>query len=97
MSIKLGITGGIGAGKSVVSRLLEVLDIPVYLSDNEARRLTKSHPEIRTELCKLIGDHVYQNGQLNKPLRASYLFANEAKELRVTPIIIPVFHYDFFT
>ena len=95
MSIKLGITGGIGAGKSVVSRLLEALDIPVYISDNEAKRLINSHPEIRKELCKLIGDNVYQNGQLNKPLLASYLFACEENALRVNQIIHPVVKSDF--
>ena len=40
MLIKVGITGGIGSGKSVVSRLLEIMGIPVYISDTEAKRIT---------------------------------------------------------
>ena len=40
MAIKIGITGGIGSGKSVVSRLLEVMGIPVYIADIESKRLT---------------------------------------------------------
>ena len=42
MAIKIGITGGIGSGKSVVSRLLEVMGVPVYISDIESKRLTVS-------------------------------------------------------
>lgn len=47
MAIKIGITGGIGSGKSVVSRLLEIMGIPVYISDIEAKRITQTDPVIR--------------------------------------------------
>ena len=57
--IKLGITGGIGSGKSYVSRLLESWGIPVYDTDREAKRLTLTHPEIRRELIALLGEEVY--------------------------------------
>ena len=50
MNIKLGITGGIGSGKSVVSKLLEVLNIPVYISDDRAKMLTLTHPDIQEKL-----------------------------------------------
>ena len=48
MAIKIGITGGIGSGKSVVSRLLEIMGIPVYISDIEAKRITQTDPVIRS-------------------------------------------------
>ena len=47
MLIKVGITGGIGSGKSVVSRLLEIMGIPVYISDTEAKRITCTDTVIR--------------------------------------------------
>ena len=50
MAIKIGITGGIGSGKSMVSRLLEVLGVPVYISDLETKRLMVSDSFIREEL-----------------------------------------------
>ena len=50
MAIKIGITGGIGSGKSTVSRLLEVLGVPVYISDLETKRLMVSDSFIREEL-----------------------------------------------
>ena len=53
MLIKVGITGGIGSGKSVVSRLLEIMGIPVYISDTEAKRITCTDTVIRRELCDI--------------------------------------------
>lgn len=75
MAIKIGITGGIGSGKSMVSRLLEVLGVPVYISDLETKKLMVSDSFIREELSALLGAEVYAGGTLNKPLLASYLLA----------------------
>lgn len=73
--IRLGITGGIGSGKSVVSRLLRAMDIPVYLTDDEAKRLTMEDEEIRRDLCGLLGEDIYHaDGSLNKSLLAGYIF-----------------------
>ena len=73
--IKLAVTGGIGSGKSYISHLLENMHIPVYNADNEAKRLTASDAGIRGELIALLGEDVYKDGLLNKPLLASYLFS----------------------
>ena len=75
MSIKIGITGGIGSGKSVVSQLLEVMGIPVYIADVESKRLTNTDPYIKKELSSLLGEKVFAGGALNKPLLASYLLS----------------------
>ena len=73
--IKIGITGGIGSGKSYVSHLLEEAGIPVYDTDTEAKKLTLSHPRIREGLLALLGEEVYKaDGSLNKPVLANYLF-----------------------
>ena len=64
MLIKVGITGGIGSGKSVVSRLLEIMGIPVYISDTEAKRITCTDTVIRRELCALVGQEVFQGGDV---------------------------------
>lgn len=95
MAIKIGITGGIGSGKSVVSRLLSLMDIPVYLSDDEAKRLTASDETIRKELTALLGDELYQGNVLNKSLLAGYLFASPENAARVNAIIHPVVKQDF--
>ena len=95
MAIRIGVTGGIGSGKSVVSRLLEVMGIPVYISDIETRRLMVSDEGIRRGLISLLGDEVYVGGSLNKPLLASYLFDGGEQAARVNAIVHPRVKDDF--
>ena len=89
MAIKIGITGGIGSGKSVVSRLLEIMGIPVYISDIEAKRITHTNDVIRRELCALVGQDVFLNGELNRPLLASYIFGSPEHAKKVNAVIHP--------
>ncbi|MDR1004928.1 MAG: dephospho-CoA kinase [Prevotellaceae bacterium] len=89
MSVRIGITGGIGSGKSVVSRLLDMMGVPVYISDIEARRLTLLNPDIRRELTTLIGNDIYQGNMLNKELLSSYMFGNPTHLQTVNNIIHP--------
>ena len=93
--ICVAITGGIGSGKSYVSAMLEERGIPVYNADTESKRLTSSNVEIRSKLMALLGEEVYANGQLNKPLLASYLFASAENAARINGIIHPVVKEDF--
>lgn len=95
MAIKIGITGGIGSGKSVVSRLLEVMGIPVYISDVETKRLMVSDDRIRSGLIALLGDEVYIGGALNKPLLAAYLFGTPEHARQVNRIVHPCVKKDF--
>lgn len=95
MSIKIGITGGIGSGKSVVSRLLETMGIPVYIADVESKRLTNTDPYIRKELSSLLGQEVFEGGTLNKQLLASYLFGHPDHARQVNGIIHPRVKADF--
>lgn len=94
-AIKIGITGGIGSGKSVVSRLLEVMGIPVYISDVESKRLTQSDSVIREKLISLLGEEVYRGGELNKPFLASYIFTHPDNAKLVNAIIHPRVKDDF--
>ena len=93
--IKIAVTGGIGSGKSYISHLLENMHIPVYNADNEAKRLTVSDAGIRGELIALLGEEVYKDGLLNKPLLASYLFSDPAHVLQINSIIHPRVRKDF--
>lgn len=95
MAIKIGITGGIGSGKSVVSHLLEVMGIPVYISDVESKRLTVEDAFIRRELTALLGEDIYIGRELNKPLLASYIFGNQEHIRTVNGIIHPRVRDDF--
>lgn len=95
MSIKIGITGGIGSGKSVVSKLLQLMGVPVYIADVESKRFTETDPDIRAALISLLGDEVYQDGKLNRPLLASYIFGNKDNLTMVNGIIHPRIKDDF--
>lgn len=93
--ICIAITGGIGSGKSYVSAMLEERGIPVYNADNESKRLTADDAGIRSKLTALLGEEVYANGNLNKPLLASYLFESPENAARVNAIIHPCVKADF--
>lgn len=92
----LALTGGIGSGKSVVSRCLRSMGIPVYDCDREARRLNESHPVIRQQLTELVGNAVYDSeGRLDRAVLAGYLFADVDHARRVNAIIHPRVAEDF--
>ena len=93
--IKLGITGGIGSGKSYLSRLLKEQDIPVYDTDQEAKRLMITDGIIRKSLINLLGTSVYQNDTLNKTLLSEYIFSNEDHTRRINAIVHPRVKSDF--
>lgn len=95
MAIKLGITGGIGSGKSLVSRLLESMGVPVYISDTETKELMVTNLSIREELIALLGEGVYIDGVLNKTLLASYIFTNPEHAKQVNDIVHPRVKIDF--
>lgn len=93
---RLGITGGIGSGKSGVSRLLRVMGIPVYDTDAEARRLMQSSPAIRSALVALVGPEVYgADGTLQRQRLAEYMFGNPDRVAAVNAIVHPVVRADF--
>ena len=94
--MKIGITGGIGSGKSYVSNLLrQKFGIPVYDCDKEAKRLTAEDEEIRQRLIALVGPEVFAGGGLNKQLLADYLFADVEHASAVNAIIHPIVLLDF--
>lgn len=95
MAIRLGITGGIGSGKSLVCRLLEVMGVPVYISDAETKQLMVADFSIREGLVALLGENVYADGVLNKPLLASYLFGDPGHARQVNGIVHPRVKEDF--
>lgn len=93
--ISIAITGGIGSGKTFVSNLLKERGIPIYNSDDEAKRLMVSDEGIRRDLMALLGEDVYQGDALNKSLLASYLFAEAGNAARINAIVHPRVRADF--
>lgn len=80
--MNIGLTGGIGSGKSTVAKIFETLGIPVYYADEAARTLMNSDSEVITAVKKKFGEESYNNGELNRSYIASIVF-NDAHKLDV--------------
>ena len=93
--VRLGITGGIGSGKSYISQILTEMGVPVYDTDSQAKRLMTENESIRADLIALLGENVYEQGRLNKVLLAGYLFASPENALRINKIVHPRVKEDF--
>ncbi len=94
---KVGITGGIGTGKSTVCRIFSLLDIPVYDADSRAKWLTENNPEIRTRLITTFGDGTFNGTALNRTYLATVAFVDDASTAKLNAIIHPVVADDFKT
>lgn len=93
--LKIGITGGIGSGKSTVCSIFLKLGIPVYQADVEAKKLY-ADPEIKMKISVLFGDEIYQNGSLDRKKLASIVFQDKEKLEELNQIIHPAVakHYE---
>jgi dephospho-CoA kinase len=77
--LRIGITGGIGSGKSTVAHVFEVLGIPVYYADKEAKKMMNEDEELKEQIIREFGNAAYENGMLNRQHLASIVFANKEK------------------
>lgn len=92
----IGLTGGIGSGKSTIARILKQLGYAVYIADTEASRLINTHPLIRQALIQHFGTAIYHNNcTLNKPLLAGIIFDNPQALQTVNQIVHPRVMDDF--
>jgi dephospho-CoA kinase len=88
--LKVGITGGIGSGKSVVSRLFEVFGIPVYYADAAAKQLMQTDEMLREKIILHFGEEAYQQQQLNRAYLAAQVFGNPEKTQLLNSLVHPV-------
>lgn len=87
--LKIGLTGGIGSGKSLIGKIVETLGYPVYYSDLAAKELVDTDSEIRNQLIQLLGSEVYIIDELNRLFLAQQLFKNDQLRIQVNQIIHP--------
>jgi dephospho-CoA kinase len=92
---KIGITGGIGTGKSTVSKILIALGYPVYFSDDRAKWLMENNQQLVADLTRLIGDETYIAGKLNRSFIAEKLFSNSQLKEKINELVHPVVRHDF--
>ena len=94
--MRLAIVGGIGSGKSVVSRMMEIMGVPVYDCDSRAKELMVKNAGIVKELKRMFGDECYDaDGALDRKYLASRIFVDERNTKRVNALVHPVVKSDF--
>jgi dephospho-CoA kinase len=94
---KVGITGGIGTGKSTVCRIFSFLGIPIYDADSRAKWLTENNEEIRAALIAQFGEPVFTGSILNRTYLASVAFKDARSTNRLNSIIHPAVAEDFIS
>ena len=85
----VGLTGGIGSGKTTVAKQFASLGIPVYIADDEAKKLIKRSKIIKRKLIELFGNEAYINNELNRPFIAHIIFNNTLYLKKMNAIIHP--------
>ena len=85
----VGLTGGIGSGKTTVTHMFKALGVPVFNSDDEAKVLMNSSVIIKQEIIELLGENSYKDDTLNKPYIASQIFNTKAVLKQINAIVHP--------
>lgn len=95
MARRLGVTGGIGSGKTTVCRIFRVLGVPVFVADVKARQLMNSDPDIRTEINNIAGKNLYTDGELDRRELARLIFNEPEMLKRVNSAVHPAVLREF--
>lgn len=89
MVLKIGLTGGIGSGKSTVAKVFELLGMPVYYADAASKRLYQTNKELAASIKSHFGEDVYEGDQLNRAKLAAIVFENEEKLQLLNSLVHP--------
>jgi len=92
---RVGITGGIGSGKSLVCSVLEKFGIPVYYADTEARRLMNTDQELQRAIEETFGTEAYKDGELDRKWVGSRVFGDPQLLKKLNQLVHPVVKRDF--
>lgn len=93
--IKVGLTGGIGSGKTTIAKIFKQLGVPVYFSDDRAKYLMLNNKSLQESLISLFGDEVLIEGLLNRSYIASKVFSNPKELLKLNALVHPFVQRDF--
>lgn len=95
MTKYVALTGGIGCGKSVVSKVFMSLGVPVYDSDSKAKQLMETNGIIRDSLMKLLGNQIYKGTSLQRKVMADAIFSDASVCKKVNDIVHPQVWLDY--
>jgi dephospho-CoA kinase len=94
---QVGLTGGIGSGKSLVCSVLEKLGVAVYYADKQARDLMNTHPELKKQIQVYFGPEVYRDGILNSAFLAREVFEDQLKLTKLNALVHPAVREHYST
>lgn len=89
MTLKIGLTGGIGSGKSTIARIFELLGVPVYYADAVSKSLYETDAELMQQVKQQFGEDVYEEGKLNRQKLAALVFSNPEKLALLNALVHP--------
>ncbi len=89
ITMKVGITGGIGSGKTTVCKVFEVLGVPVFYADAAAKYLMQKDKNLKQQILELFGPDAYQNGNLNRAFISKLVFSDKEKLAKLNAITHP--------
>lgn len=92
--LKIGLTGGIGSGKTTIAHIFEVLGIPVYYADEAAKTLMNEDPELRRQIQELFGPEAYKKEELDRRFLAGLVFSDPEKLHRLNEVVHPATQKD---
>ena len=87
--LKVGLTGGIGSGKTMVARILELLGIPVYYADSAAKTIMNEDESLKASIIEHFGESAYIDGALNRAYISSIVFQNRQKLAVLNALVHP--------
>jgi len=87
--VVVGLTGGIGSGKTTILKCFQSIGVPVYIADEEAKALMNRSKVIRRKLIDLFGSDAYKDGTLNRPYLASQIFNDRSVLSKMNAIVHP--------
>ena len=93
--IKIGITGGIGSGKTLISSVIEHIGYPVFYSDIEAKIILEKDQKVKSDMVELFGEDIYILNKLNRQLLSNLLFSNKSLIEKVNSIVHPIVRLKF--
>lgn len=85
----VGVTGGIGSGKSIVCKILEVMGFPVFYADAEAKKCMIEDVNLILAVKELLGENAYIDGELNRPFVANQIFSNADLKAKMDALVHP--------
>src|SRR5215471_10096472 len=88
--LKIGLTGGIGSGKTIVSRIFSVLGIPVFYADDAAKIIMNENAELKKQIVTLFGNEAYSENKLNRKYISSIVFNDPFKLEQLNALVHPV-------